>query len=157
MTLAPHILAGALIGSQVSSSATAFALGVLGHYFLDLFPHYDYPIYYLKRVNSKFNEKFLSQMLKVFLDLAAGVVIVFWILGTPSLNSPITWAMLGSIIPDGLTFLYWRMPKQKILKVLALIHETVHLQKEKPGPNWFGLVFQTSVTIITIALLFSLN
>ena len=44
MILLVHLLFGAAVGSSVKNLPIAIILAFLGHYFLDLFPHIEYPI-----------------------------------------------------------------------------------------------------------------
>jgi len=74
MILLVHLLFGALIGQKILNPVLAIVLAFLSHYFLDFFPHIEYSI---KNISEKRWKKSLPDFLKIFLDLAAGIILIF--------------------------------------------------------------------------------
>ncbi len=156
MILTPHILAGALIGSQSSSPETVIGLSVLAHFAMDAIPHYEYKIDAIKNANEKLNKQYLINLLKVGVDflIGASIVIIFaW-------QSPQKYLMaLGAgiaIIPDFLLFLYYQNPNLPIIRQIGIFHKRTHWFKEIARPNFLGLATQISISIIAIIILASL-
>lgn len=155
MILAPHILAGALVGSKASSPALAAIFGFLSHYVLDALPHFEYDIENLKDSQSRINKKFIIQILKVAIDFSVGFGLGLWLVwNTPARNLALS-GMLGALIPDGLLFLAWRLPNQKFLKFMRRLHSSCHIGNHfggrKKSPIWLGLT--TEIIVFSLVLI----
>jgi len=158
MVLTPHILAGAVIGSQFSSPATVFILSFISHYFLEIFPHYEYEPRdsELKKKNPQLNKKFLFALSRVCFDFSFGLILSLYLAwGKPYLAMSFIGALTATI-PDGLLFLYWRNADNFLLKFFALPHHFLHFFKTR-SPAWLGLTIEIIITIFLIVFLANAN
>lgn len=122
MILTTHILSGAVLGANVKNPYAVAGLAVAVHFALDLLPHGDY-------LNKKSK---LKEFWKVGIDLAIGFFIltsIFFVRGfAPTENLNINNIIIGiffSLLPDGTTFLYWKMGV-KFLKPIYDFHQKIH-------------------------------
>jgi hypothetical protein len=121
MILTTHILAGATVGANVQNPYAVAGLAVAMHFTLDLLPHGDY-------LDKKSK---LREFWKVVLDLAIGLGAVAAILffrgetSTADLRNIII-GIFFSLLPDGTTFLYWKMGV-KFLRPIYNFHQKLHL------------------------------
>jgi hypothetical protein len=148
MLLTPHILVGALTGAKIQSPWFVFILAFISHFILDAIPHREYEIRSLKR--KKINKKFLLDFLQVLTDLSIGIgATTFFVWHTPYRNYALL-GMLAAILPDGLTFIYWRT-KISILRPITDFHcKVIHPKNNKNTPLIWGLGSQLIIMAITI-------
>lgn len=149
MILFPHMLVGAAIGSKIHNYWIILVLAPIFHFLCDRLPHWEY----VDDMARELKENLGPFVSKIILDVglaAIFIVAIFW-------NSDIKWyAFFGafiSIVPDGLTLLYFILPKKvfgPILKKYADFHESVHIQKYKNNPKRNFLI---EVTICIAALI----
>jgi hypothetical protein len=156
MILTPHILVGAAIGSKFSWPAVFF-IGFLSHYLLDALPHYEYDISDIKYKKIQLNKAFFITLLKLTGDFCLGLLIVLlFIFNNPHFFMA-AWGVFSSLLPDGLLFLYWNFPNNRLLKFFANPHRASHYLKNK-SPVWLGLIIEIIVSLaalIFLALCFS--
>lgn len=154
MILLVHMLFGAAIGSVVGSLPLAIILALLGHYFLDLFPHIEYLDGVEKSIEglrSNTWSKKIKSVLKVFLDFSIGVLLIFLL----SKNQPVIYiCALVAIVPDGLTVIHALFPKLG----LELHHQfhgvKVHyLTKQKNFHTFWKILTQIVAVVASIILL----
>ena len=149
MLLAPHILVGVAIITKVPNPVLGLLLVFLSHYFLDFFPHTEYSV---DNIKSGQWSKSLSDFLKIFWDMALGLVIVFFTVGYTPL---ILIVVFLTILPDGLTLLYCIFPTNKLMKKHLEIHAAINaVCKNKKIPAVLGIINQ--VGIIALAIFFLL-
>ena len=122
MILLIHILFGAVIIKLVKPFWLALILALLSHYFLDMFPHWEYGI---ENINQR-NKKSFYDYLKVFSDLAVGFIIVAL---SPRSNWQLAAGGFIAILPDGLTFINI-ICQNRVLPFLQRFHQNIHFQKE---------------------------
>jgi len=146
MILLVHLLFGALIGQKILNPVLAIVLAFLSHYFLDFFPHIEYSI---KNISEKRWKKSLPDFLKIFLDLAAGIILIFIF----SAKTPIIFiASFFAILPDGLSLLD-SIFKNNALKKHSWFHqEKLHFLKYKKISNLWRILSQIIVVVICIIL-----
>jgi len=150
MILLVHMLFGSAVGYVVLSKTgridLAVTLAFFSHYFLDLFPHIEYPLPYIKNKNWK---RFFPDILKVMLDFGLGLLTILIF----SKNQPVLYAFsLAAIVPDGFTIITSLFPK--FLARHNKIHtEKIHFLKYKKIPNFWRIATQVSAVIISITLL----
>ncbi len=154
MILLVHMLFGAAIGSAINNVPLALILALLGHYFLDLFPHIEYlesTEASIQKLKSGGLKKVLPDMLKVFLDFFGGIFIIFIFFG----NQPIIYfCAIIAIVPDGLTVISKLFPNK-----LSTWHDHIHtkqihyLTKQKKIPIFWKISTQVVAVIISIILL----
>jgi hypothetical protein len=150
MILLVHLLLGALIGQKISNPVLAIILAFLGHYFLDFFPHIEYPIENIKSKNWK---KFLPDVFKIFLDFSAGIILIF----TFSNNNPLVYiCAFFSILPDGLTVLHSIFPNKILEKHSDFHRNQIHFFTHKKIPL-FWRIFSQVVAVILVLLFFFLK
>lgn len=143
-----HMLLGAVIGSKINNTPLAIILAVLGHYFLDLFPHIEYSI---DNISEKKWGKALPDILKVFIDFCSAILIILIF----SKNQPIIYVCaLAAMIPDGLTVLNSIFPNKILTEHDKIHHEKIHyLTKQKKFPIFWRISTQVITVIICIILL----
>ena len=118
MILLVHMLFGAAIGSVIHNAFLAIILALLGHYFLDLFPHIEYSIDNIREKNWR---KSLPDILKVFLDFCLAIIIILLF----SKNQLIIYiCVFVSLVPDGLTII-----SSLLSNKFLLLHDKIHIQK----------------------------
>ncbi len=148
MILLAHMLLGAAIGAKIHNPYLAILLALLGHYFLDLFPHIEYSI---DNIKSKDWKKTLPDVIKVFIDFSLALLIIFLF----SNNQPLVYVCaLVAIIPDGFTLISSIM-EHNILKLHDRIHtQHIHyLTKQKKFPVFWKISTQFVAIIICTLLL----
>jgi hypothetical protein len=156
MILTTHILAGALIGREINNPYAVAGLAVAVHFALDLLPHGDY-------LNKKSK---LREFWKVAVDLTVGlgtVYAIFFIRDPISNNAlyiqNIAIGIFFSLLPDGTTFLYWKMG-MNFLKPLKRFHEKLHCYPNSSPKREFRLknnLFDILISLVAIITLFSLR
>lgn len=156
MILLVHMVFGTALGYAVyintQSIVLATLFSLLGHYFLDLFPH----IEYLESVESsigkmKFGglQRSLIDMAKVLLDFLLGLLIIFLV----SNNNPIIYFYTFiTLIPDGLTVVS-NLFKNKVLAGHDWFHQKVHFLKHKKISKVWRISTQVVAVIMGIVLL----
>lgn len=151
MLLATHELVGAAIGKNIQSPWIIIFLSLALHYFLDFFRHGEY-----------LNQKSTIQdtLWKVAIDLGLGLlVIIFYILlkhPDPAIVINVFLGAFFSILPDGLTFLYWQM-HMKLLKKLFEFHAWTHkypLFSPERAWTWRNAINDILISAIAIIILF---
>lgn len=153
MILTVHILAGAAIGSRLSSPVAVFILALFSHYLLDSIPHYEYEVCEGKPQIFHVPKMRLRHFFKIGTDIIVGLALVLLLLKRSALNLMVGWGIFCALLPDGLLVLYWIFPNQKILKFIAVPHQFVHFHK-KIGLKWIGLAAEIIITIVAIFFLF---
>jgi len=146
MTLTPHLLLGAAIGSKIGNLPLAIVLAFLSHYLLDLIPHIEYPI---DNISKKQWRKSLPDFLRVFLDFSFGVLLILIF----SNNQPIIYVCaLVALIPDSLTIISSIFPN-RVLSAHDKIHtEKIHFLKYKKISVFWRISSQVLTIVISILL-----
>jgi hypothetical protein len=140
---------GVAVASLVKSPYLAIVLALLSHYFLDLFPHIEYPIDNLKNIRRNF-KKALLELFYLFIDAILGVLFIF-IFTNKSLIFFI--CAIVSIVPDFLTVLSAVLPN-KLLKVHDVFHRKyIHFLREKKIPTFYRISTQILIVIISFMIL----
>ena len=142
MILTPHILIGAAIGAQTSNVWVAFLLGLISHYLVDAFPHWEY----LAEVNISD----LNSIKKILLDLVIGIILVLVLVWSNPNIVIILMAVIGSILPDFLHGIYSSF-KIKWLKPHFLMHHKIHAFKTLSF--WKGMPIAIIVSLAAIWVL----
>lgn len=153
MTLGTHIVVGTtLAAAYAGGPASAFGIGLLSHYLMDAITHWDYPISCNKEKSVK---AFVSDVLKVLIDITIGVGIVVWAMGPQGfLSMPwLVFAVVGSAFPDFLQF-GLMVHKNKVLNALQRFHHAFHSPFSLNGKPIQGILFQVViVAFFTFALM----
>jgi hypothetical protein len=118
--LTTHILSGAALGANIQNPYAVAAFAVALHFALDILPHGDY-------LNKKSS---IREFWKVAIDLFFGFAIIAAALFSKGALEPDTLRniLIGiffSVLPDGITFLYWKMGV-KFLKPVYDFHQNLH-------------------------------
>jgi len=151
MILLVHMLLGAIIASKISAPL-CFVLAFLSHYFLDFFPHIEYPIENLKKNHW---HKSMPDILRVSSDFCLGLLLIsiFYNSMATSGELIILAGAFFAILPDGFTILNSALPN-KILKIHDDFHrKKIHFLKDKKIPRFWRIVSQLAVIAISIAIL----
>jgi len=151
MILLVHLLLGALIGQKISDPVLAIVLAFLSHYFLDLFPHIEYPI---ENITKKQWHRALPDILRVILDFSVGILLIF-LFANPLANSKniiIFACALFAILPDGFSLLD-SVAKNKILQKHSKFHQKrIHFLRDKKI-SIFWRVSSQIIAVITFIIL----
>jgi len=157
MILTPHILAGAVIGSQFSSPEAVIGLSLLAHFAMDAIPHYEYKIDVIKNANGRLSKQYLINLSKIGVDfLIGGSIVMIFAWQSPQKNLMVLGAAMA-IVPDFLLFLYYQNPNLPIIRQIAIFHKRTHLFKEIARPNFLGLATQISISILAVIILWLLS
>lgn len=153
MVLTTHALAGAVIGKYVDSPWIIIILSLIFHYLMDAIRHGEYV--------EKFDSKvaFKNTWLKVSLDFFLGLSIIFSVIYFNNLDkNTIRNIFLGSffsVLPDGLTFIYWKF-RWKVFEKLYKFHAWCHrLPRTSPEREWEfrNEIYEIILALIAIAIL----
>ena len=148
MILFVHMLFGAALGAKIHNPYFAILFSLLGHYFLDLFPHVEYSIH---NIRTKDWQKAFFDMIKVVIDFLSAIVIILIL----SNNHPIIYfCAFVALIPDALTVISDAFPN-KVLAWHDLWHtQKIHyLTKQKKFPIVWRIGTQVFFVIISILML----
>lgn len=148
MVLLVHMLFGAAVGNVISHPLLAVVLALLGHYFLDLFPHVEYSIINIR--NKNWNSA-TADISKVIIDFCLGIITIVLL----AKNQPIIFlCAFVALIPDTLTVITDAFPN-KILN----IHDRLHTQKvhyltnQKKFPFFWRIATQAVSGVLSLWLL----
>jgi hypothetical protein len=154
MILTTHILSGAVIGANVQNPYAVAGLAVALHFALDILPHGDY-------LNKKSK---LHEFWKVAIDLVVGLGTVYAIFflrdgaSTADLQN-IAIGIFFSLLPDGTTFLYWKMGI-RFLKPIKMFHEKLHFYPEFSPESEFRVknnLFDILISLAAVVMLIFLR
>lgn len=133
MFLAIHASAGALAGNAVGSPITAFALGFVSHFFIDMIPHGDAHMY----EGYKSGERKMRAVLYLSADVVATIalIIAFFVMEDFFSVRNVSLGIIGGLLPDLIVGIYEIMkPKQRWwYRKLESFH-TLHMRNH----CWFG-------------------
>jgi len=146
MVFTPHMLVGAAIGSQLDNIWLAFLLSLIGHYLVDMIPHWEYKAAVIKRP---------IHVVWLLTDGLLGFSIILFLLWGQlfPLNYK-TLVITGSVflaqLPDLILFLELNF-KTKWTRLLNRMHHRIHNDKE---PSFLkalpGLAIVVSISILII-------
>lgn len=155
MSILPHTITGAVIGSFTTNSMLAFLYGVITHLILDFIPHYDPDL----RTHRK--KPLIVKLFYIFaltVDISLSLVILYYLIKYPNLF----WGAIGGIIPDVDNFLQYRF---KIFPLLSKIGIPIHNQgtswhnklKFKPGflNVIIGALMQAVICLIGLLIIYA--
>lgn len=147
MILLVHLLFGALIGQKISNPILAVILAYFSHYFLDIFPHIEYPTDNITKNKWK---KAAPDLLRVGLDFLIGILIIFLLFKG---NIIIYICAFAAIVPDGFSVLNSLLPN-KILDKHDFFHKNkIHFLKNKKISNTWRILSQIAAVVISIILI----
>jgi hypothetical protein len=156
MILTTHILSGAVIGAEIKNPFYIAVISIAVHFLLDLLPHGDY-------LNKKSG---FREFWKVAIDLVIGLSIVATVIFSSGVVRPselqnVAIGIFFSLLPDGITFLYWKMGI-KFLKPIFTFHQKLHLihYPDFAPEREFRLknnLWDILISLIAILTLFSLR
>lgn len=141
MILVSHLLVGAAIAEETKSVPIAIFLAFFSHYLLDFLPHSEYSI---KNIGEGKWRRSFFDFFKIFLDFSAGVLLILVLAKNPLVALS---AGIAAILPDGLAFLAFVFPENKLLKIhRAFHHVKAHFFINKKIPL-FGKILNQALTI----------
>lgn len=148
MILTVHLLTGAAIAAKVKNPFWGFLFAFLSNYLLDSLPHTEYSI---ENIREKRWKKSLFDFLKVSLDIFFGFMLILFFSKSSLL---IFTGAFFAILPDGLTFLLFIFPNNKLLQKHFEFHKNAaHFFNNKKISNFWRVFCQMTVIIIAILLL----
>jgi len=121
MFLTVHSAAGLVASQYIANPILAFIIGFILHYFFDIIPHGD----------SKIPKRYWNVVYITFagiIDILVLTIFVTLLMVKTGQILTITKAMaiLGSILPDCLQFIYFLLPKNQLLKKINKFHNYFH-------------------------------
>jgi len=147
MILLVHLLFGAAIGAKIQYFFLAVILSFLSHYFLDLFPHTEYPIENIK--NNQWQDSF-PDFLRVVIDFCLGILIIY-LLSDNSLKIYV--CAFFAILPDGLTFLEYFWKNNCLQKHNDFHRKKIHVLKYKKISVFWRFTTQIIAVIVSVLLI----
>lgn len=146
MILLAHMLFGAAIGSVIKNIPLAIFIAFLSHYFLDAFPHIEYPI---ENIKNRQWQKSFPEFLRVSLDFLCGILLILLFSG----SQPVIYIYAASaILPDILSF-FDLSSTNKLLEAHNDFHKNkIHSLKNKKISLFWRIANQIAVIIISLAL-----
>ena len=150
MILSTHFIAGAAVASRTDDPLSLFLIAVLLHYFLDIFPHWQY-FYESSELKIRKNQ------IKVAIDLSAGplfVSILFLQLELGGIEK-LLWLWLGGVfcmLPDFFALLAVIFPRNWTFEKMRLFHKFVQ-KYDRAGHPLLGVATQLAVVLIAIWIL----
>lgn len=159
MFITVHAAAGALIGTEISNPYAAFGAGVVLHFIMDVIPHGDRELgkKFFGLLNKKLSEEEKLKSLAAYAMMDYIILIFFLIYAFKTFyftkQDGVTWAIVGSILPDLLVASYM-LTKSRWLKWFFNFHNWMHhliIHRMKHDvPLQIGIAYQ----IILFAILF---
>ena len=148
-----HILAGAAIGSKISSPEAVAGLSILAHFVMDAIPHYDYKIDAITNAGNKSRKKYLISLFKIWTDLLTGAFIVMFFVWESPQKYLVILGTAIAVIPDFVLFLHYQNPNLPIIRRIAAFHNKIHWFEKIAKPDFLGLATQAAVTILALIIL----
>ncbi len=139
MVLTPHILAGAVIGSEIKNIWLIAGLGLASHYFLDSLPHWDYL--------TEINPGKIKDMAKIGLDILIGLSLVWLIV--EEINWYLIIGIFFALLPDLFQFLYLGF-NFSFLERLTKFHNFWHNKKKYSFIPGFSVTLFCCLFLISI-------
>jgi hypothetical protein len=154
MIIATHTVVAAATAQIISQSPIgAFLVGILSHFVLDSWPHWDYP---LETLTQGFSVKTISRdFLRLVSDCLVGFFLIFFFFQWQEPFNLILWsAALGGITPDIIHNLtnFWRT---KPLTIFSELHNWFHCTEDLKN-SFLGLTIQFFIITTFIFIYFSL-
>lgn len=156
MVLTTHILSGAVIGAEIKNPFYVAIISIAVHFLLDLIPHGDY-------LDKKSG---LREFWKVALDIIIGLgsIAAIFFIQDPLLRNNLYARNIGigiffSLLPDGITFLYWKMGV-KFLEPIYSFHQKLHRAPDFSPKRRFCFKnnpWDILISLIALIILFSLR
>ncbi len=148
MILSLHLLTGAAIVSKTHYLPLALPLAFLSHYLLDVLPHTKE--YSVERIRAKDWKSSFPDFLKIGLDLALGLFLIFLISKN---QSPAVYAgALLASLPDGFTFL-GILFSNRFLKENDDLNKKIHFLKRRKVHFFWKVFCQIAVLFLAIFFL----
>jgi len=155
MILSVHILFGAAVGNAMGNAALGVPLAFASHYMLDALPHREYDIDRVENVARVGIRAALFDFAKVFIDFFGGLIALI-LIAPPETVLP--WLLVFGFIacvPDGISFLNFALPNNRILKRQLRFHKYIHIHPNKSDTPWrIGIPFQIAAVLAAIVLLY---
>ncbi len=164
MVLATHIVTGAVLATSLPAQPVlAFAAGFISHFLLDAIPHWDYKLNSLSNSQTGYvsdtemdtsGRKFLSDLLKILLDVIIGVAGLLLLIKTLhwQFSLALVAGALGAILPDFLQFVYFKT-KSLLLRDLQRFHVWIHSQTRLDNRYILGPFLQTLLVLVLLAII----
>jgi hypothetical protein len=115
MVLTTHSVVGASVAKIAGINPLAgFVCGLLSHYFIDSITHWDYKLKSSNEADDPaervltIGKNFYFDLLKIGLDLALGIFLVFLFFGKTVDPYILLSGIFGGILPDFLQFLFFK-------------------------------------------------
>lgn len=167
MILATHAIVGAAVGRFFPENPfLALITGFISHFLIDAIPHWQYPLKSivkdknnpkdLMREDMVVGEDFIGDLTLITIDLLSGLVLALYIFGTKGnlLNPSVLLGALGGILPDALTFAYFKFRVEPLATIQRL-----QIFANREGKNHIfenshfkGFLSQTAFASLVIAV-----
>jgi len=164
MILTTHAVFGAAVASLVPDHPIiGFTLGFASHFVLDAIPHKDYELISIESDSKSkiqliniLQKKFslLRDIIFVSLDALVGFILAFLFFFNPAYPWIFFVGAFGSLIPDGMTFLYLIF-KNKSLAAFYHFHSGyIHSRYILKLNQFVGVIFQFVTVVVLIIIMY---
>lgn len=155
MILLVHMLFGAALGKLLQSyPAWALLAALLGHYFLDLFPHIEYLTSTeesITKLRTTSWRTYLPDAIKAGIDFALGILAIVLLAG---FNPLVLACGLIGVLPDIMTIITHLWPNHLLNRHHEIHGGPIHyLTKQKNFPVYWKIATQAIATLISITIL----
>jgi len=147
MTIVTHALAGAVIGKNINDPYLTAGIALTSHFLLDTIRHGEY-------ISLKSSIKDVwKPLLDIFIGFSAVFIIFYFFPPTDLQLKNIVIGCIFSILPDSITFFYWKL-NFKFLKKIIDFHNWVHrYPRFSPERNWTFKNLKNDILVSLIAII----
>jgi hypothetical protein len=167
MILSVHATFGAAVASMMPNHPVlGFMLGFVSHFALDAIPHKDYDLLSIEPSSNRKLElindiyakfKLLRDVAVVSLDALIGLCLAFMLFFNPVHPWVFFIGAVGSLIPDGLTFLYLLFKHKGLARFFNFHVICVHTKNILKLNQVTGVLVQFFTIAVLIAILFGVK
>jgi hypothetical protein len=124
MTLTTHATLGAVIGHATGNPLSAFILGFISHFLIDMIPHGDTGIADNYRIHKRRRKQAIAY---VMIDAVLALFFVLLLANTREIEPmrSYSWGIVGGVLPDLLVGLY-EIKKTRLLAWFNTLHFFFH-------------------------------
>lgn len=151
LILATHAVVGAAVASLIPNHPLlAFVAGVVSHFAIDAFPHWDYRLRSMFRgadgaAALPIDSGLFIDLGLIGLDACLGLLLAIWLFSTPATIVTILLGALGGMLPDPLQFAHRLYPHEP-LRSLQQFHSWIHSKTKLAWP--LGVTTQASFALL---------
>lgn len=159
MILVSHAIIGAAVARLVPNHPyLGFFLGIGSHFAVDAIPHWGYRLRSAIAgkdgmvTNMKWGRDFLFDIMKITMDIIAGVALSFIIFRPYDADNAVAVfaGICGGVLPDGFRFLYYKIKAEPFVSIEGF-HNFIHA-KHFVRKRYLGILSQAAIILIFVAM-----